>query len=134
MTRNPQVPNLMIGKGKKQKTQYQQENMPTEEAPSCVRGSDYFFYGDLLIWQAHEGGLSVAVDNYNSINGVIINDGHAKNMDFYWDVGFRVGFDALLNDTGWDLELSWLRFYTDADRHINTHDTTNQLFHSNAPS
>lgn len=110
------------------KTLEQPQEKPEEMPPPCTRGSNYFFYGDLLIWQAHEGNLSVAIDNYNSINGVVINDGHTKNLEFEWDVGFRVGFDAKLAETDWDLNLSWLRFYTDADKHLNTHDTTDQLY------
>ncbi len=109
---------------KQQKNQVQQVQAP----PTCTKGSNYFFYGDVLVWQAHENNLPVAIDNYNSINSNVINDGETKNLEFNWDVGFRVGFDAKLAETGWDLNLAWLRFYTDAHKHLNTHDTTHQLY------
>jgi hypothetical protein len=99
-----------------------------QECPPCIQGSNYFFYGELLVWQAHESGLPIAIDNYDSNNGVTLNNGQTKNIDFDWDLGFRVGFDAKLGNNGWDLDLCGLRFYTDADRHLNTHDTTHQLY------
>jgi len=66
-----------------------------------------------LIWQAHETGLPVA-----TILGSLTNFGDAttKNIHFDYDLGFRVGAGYNMAHDEWDLNLTWLRFYTDGQQ------------------
>ena len=87
----------------------------------CINTSLNYFTADLLIWQANQEGipLSVTSHNYNPDIGYIRTPRRAKNMTFGWDAGFRLGYDRKLGDNGWDLNATWLRFFTDAHRNPN---------------
>ena len=87
--------------------------------PQVKDGYDVFLYGDLLVWQAHENGLALGIVSHSNSTTNAIIDGKVKNLDFEWDVGFRLGVGYNLPHDGWDVNLTWLRFYTDG--HKNTH-------------
>lgn len=76
--------------------------------PQIRDGADLFVYGDLLVWNAHENGLQLAVKN----TGVATNiaDSEVKNIHGKWNPGFRVGIGYNTPHDGWDLRLTWLRF------------------------
>jgi hypothetical protein len=89
-------------------------------ARPLVEDFDFNLFGDLLIWQAHENGLPIAIKNkatnFTTISGYQnFQDASVKHLDFDYDVGFRLGinFDTMYD--GWDVSLTWLRFDADAD-------------------
>ena len=90
--------------------------------PQVKDGSDLFVTADLLVWQAHENGLPLAVVGHQSRSSPFIEDGKVANFDFDCDVGFRIGVGYNLPHDGWDLSFNWLRFYTDASRHVHAND------------
>ncbi len=90
--------------------------------PEVKNGVDLFVHGDWLIWQAHEDGLPVGIKN-KELTGTIAK-GKTKNIDFDWDFGFRVGIGYNTPHDGWDLDLTWLRFYTEG--HSSTHAHANE--------
>lgn len=83
-----------------------------------------FLTADLLVWQARENGLALGTLSHSTTENVVAN-GQVKNIDFEWDVGFRVGVGYNMPHDGWDLSLTWLRFYTDGHRssHANSDET-----------
>ncbi len=74
-------------------------------------------FGDLLIWQANANGYPLAV--YNP-DGHQFTDSKIANLDFDYDLGFRVGLDLDMPHDGWDVSLTWLRFYTDAKSKVSS--------------
>ncbi len=92
--------------------------------PQIKDGADLFVSGDLLVWQAHENGLPVAIVNKGSTPSSNLSKSRVRNFDFDWDVGFRVALGYNIPHDGWDLSLAWLRFYTDG--HSRTHAHRNQ--------
>ncbi|MES2122329.1 MAG: Lpg1974 family pore-forming outer membrane protein [Chlamydiota bacterium] len=92
--------------------------------PQIKDGADLFISGDLLVWQARENGLPVAIVNKGSTPSANLSKSHVKNFDFDWNVGFRVAAGYNVPHDGWDLSLTWLRFYTNG--HSRTHAHSNQ--------
>jgi len=90
--------------------------------PQVRDGANLFLFGDLIVWNAHENGLPVAVVN----KGSSLNLSHSRAVTVHsdWDAGFRVGVGYNLPHDGWDLSLSWLRFNTDGDKKIHAHSNT----------
>ena len=93
-------------------------------ARPIVEDFDFNFFGDLLLWQAHEGGLGIAVKNkatnFTSATGYNnLQNSHVKHLNFDYDLGFRIGVDADTTYDGWNMSLTWLRFNTNA--HVQTH-------------
>ena len=89
-------------------------------ARPLVEDFDVNLFGDLLIWQAHENGLPIAIKNtatnFTTLSGYQnFEDAHVKHLDFDYDVGFRIGIDFDTTYDGWDVSLTWLRFDADAD-------------------
>ncbi len=87
--------------------------------PQVRDGADLFLFGDLLVWNAHENGLPVAVVNKNA--NFNLSNSEVKNIHSEWDAGFRVGIGYNTPHDGWDLNLSWLRFHTDGHKRIHAH-------------
>lgn len=85
--------------------------------PQIKNGADLFLTGDLLYWQAHEDGLPVYIMN-EGIN-TDLSDAEAKEFDWDWNFGCRVGLGYNTCHDGWDLSATWLHFNTDADRKKN---------------
>ncbi len=85
--------------------------------PQVREGSDLFITGDVLLWQAHEDGLPLFIENKS--NGAAINlaQSQVKNFDWSWDWGFRVGAGYNMMHDGWDIYLNWLRVYGRAHEH-----------------
>ncbi len=80
-------------------------------------GWDLFIYGDLLIWQAHEANLPIAVKNKDM--NFNLDNASGKNLEFDWDLGFRVGLGYNLPHDGWDLNLTWLRLHSEAHHKLH---------------
>lgn len=89
--------------------------------PQVKDGADLFVFGNLLVWQAHENGLPVAIVNKSATPSSDLSNSNVKNYDFDWDVGFRVGVGYNVPHDGWDMSLTWLRFNTDGHRRIHAH-------------
>ncbi len=91
--------------------------------PQIHDGADLFITGDLLYWKAQENGLPLSIERTTLAPGTV--DGFPAtgfsekvvNLDHRWDFGCRVGIGYNMPHDGWDLSLTWLRFYTRASRH-----------------
>lgn len=79
--------------------------------PQIKDGADLFIFGDLLVWQPHENGMAVGTVNESSAPTSNLANADVRNIDFDWNVGFRVGVGYNLPHDGWDMSLSWLRFH-----------------------
>ncbi|MCI0381833.1 MAG: Lpg1974 family pore-forming outer membrane protein [Chlamydiae bacterium] len=73
-----------------------------------------FLTGDILLWEAHENNLAFAVEQTSDAGR------KARNLNFHWDWGFRLGIGANLPHDGWDVYLNWTRFYTNGSRKISS--------------
>ena len=94
-------------------------------ARPIVEDFDFNFFGDLLIWQAHENGLPIAnknkATNFSTFPGFAnLQDSSVKHLDFKYDVGFRLGIDVDTVYDGWDVSLTWLRLTADAQQRALT--------------
>ncbi len=90
--------------------------------PQVRDGVDLFIFGDLLVWNAHENGLPLAVVNDGASNN--LSHSEAKSIHSNWNAGFRVGIGYNLPHDGWDLSLAWARIYTHGHKHIHNHGDT----------
>ena len=93
--------------------------------PQVRNGMNLFFTGDVLLWQAHEDGLPLFIENKNNGLTENLNDAHTKNLDWAWDWGFRLGAGYNTPHDGWDLYLNWMRVYgrAKASEHVDIDDT-----------
>lgn len=88
--------------------------------PQVRDGADLFFTADLLIWQAHENGLSTAVKAQSPQPAAsALYRSSVKNMEFDWDPGFRLGLGWNTPHDGWDLGVNWTWFQTKAKQNVN---------------
>lgn len=87
--------------------------------PQVKDGVDLFLYGDLIVWNAHENGLPVAVFNEGSSSN--LSHSKVRTIHSHWNCGFRVGLGYNLPHDGWDLSLTWLRLYTHGSKHLSGH-------------
>jgi hypothetical protein len=87
--------------------------------PEVKQGANLFITGDLLVWQAHEDGLPLAILNDNfALN---LRDSNVIGLDWAWNAGCRVGVGYNTPHDGWDLSATWLHFNTHANRHKKAH-------------
>lgn len=77
--------------------------------PQVRGGADLFVYGDLLVWNAHQNGMPVGVRS-NSSTSLAKSD--IESVHGKWKPGFRAGIGYNTPHDGWDLSLTWLRYYT----------------------
>lgn len=84
--------------------------------PQVRDGVDLFLFGEMLVWNAHQNGMPVAVVN----RGSALNLAHSKTKTIHsdWDFGFRIGLGYNTPHDGWDLSLSWLRLNTSGSKTI----------------
>jgi Legionella pneumophila major outer membrane protein precursor len=87
--------------------------------PQVRDGVDLFLFGDLLCWNAHENGLAFAIVNRSSPTNLSHSTVRSVHSD--WNVGFRAGIGYNLPHDGWDVNFTWLRFYTHGNKHIPSH-------------
>jgi hypothetical protein len=92
-------------------------------ARPIVEDYDFNLFGDLLVWQAHENGLPIAVKNkatnFTSAAGYQnLQDSSVKHLDFDYNAGFRLGVDHDTAYDGWNVSLTWLRFDAKADAKV----------------
>lgn len=85
--------------------------------PQVKGGADLFVFGDLLYWNAHENGLSYAIENEGS--NLNLSDAEVKNIHGKWNWGFRVGVGYNLPHDGWDVSLTWLRFTDNGHKRVH---------------
>ncbi len=87
--------------------------------PQVRDGVDLFLYGEMLLWNAHQNGMPVAVVNRGSAS----NLAHSKTRTIHsdWNFGFRVGMGYNTPHDGWDLSLSWLRLNNRGSKTIRSH-------------
>ena len=87
--------------------------------PQVKDGADLFVFGDLLVWQPRENGMAVCIINEGTNPSTNLSDADVRNMDFEWNVGFRVGVGYNLPHDGWDMSLTWLRFHGHGHRRVH---------------
>ncbi len=95
--------------------------------PQVRDGVDMFLFGELLVWNAHENGLPVAVVNKGT-PGTLSNS-EVRGIHSQWTPGFRVGVGYNMPHDGWDLRLAWVRLFTHGRKNLNPH-STKQVFPS----
>ena len=92
--------------------------------PEVRDGADIFLTADVLLWQAHEGGLGYAIkshkNNFLTGNGnfaELLNHTDVENPHFDYDWGFRIGAGYNTAHDGWDLYAAWTRIHLHANGH-----------------
>lgn len=90
--------------------------------PHVRDGIDVFVTGDLLLWNAHENGLALAIKNDDPDDSTPASEAKVVNPDFDWSWGFRAGLGYNLPHDGWDLYLNWTYFYNRAHTTREAHD------------
>lgn len=110
------------------------------EAPSGIKMNTFL---DGFVWQVNENGIPIAIRTENSTvpTGVFpdgatafaptstLTDGKVKNIGHDWYPGFRVGMGYDWPRDHVDIVAMWLRFHTEANRHLHAGDA-HQLFPS----
>lgn len=81
--------------------------------PEVKNGANMFVTADLLVWQAHEDGLPIYIEQEDTLGR--LSDASVGQLDWDWNVGCRVGLGYNTPHDGWDLYAVWLHFNTDAD-------------------
>ncbi len=85
--------------------------------PQVKQGYDVFITADALLWQAHEDGLPLFIENKGQGFTSNLNNANAEGMHWNYDWGFRVGVGYNAEHDGWDLNLKWMRIYGNAHEH-----------------
>lgn len=83
--------------------------------PEVKDGADMFFTADLLIWQAHENGLSYVIKN----KGADLSDSSTKELHYQWEPGVRLGIGWNTPHDGWDVCANWTYFHSKAQSHTH---------------
>ncbi len=92
-----------------------------------VRGYNLFLVGEFLYWQPEENGLSYAIKTNDPLFTLPNDKLKFKNLDFDYDIGFRVGAGYNIPHDKWDLYFNWTHYNTHAEGHSRAHGT-NGLF------
>lgn len=83
---------------------------------------------DPLFLKAQENGLEFVTRSAQSFfnssgtifaQSIISEETRMKSPHFNWDWGFRLGLGLNMDHDSWDLNLSWMRFYTDTSRSVH---------------
>lgn len=69
----------------------------------------WFFTGEVLYWHAKEGGTEYAIALDSAVYPISAS---MKDVDFEWDLGFRVGVGRFIGKRNWDISLTYTQFYT----------------------
>lgn len=85
--------------------------------PQVRDGFDVFVTADVLLWQAHEDGLPLAIRSEPGTGFADLGDGDVAGLDWDWSWGFRLGIGYDLMHDGWDVYLKWMRIYGHAHGH-----------------
>jgi hypothetical protein len=106
-------------------TQLENQMNPPSDTP-CYGW--YFVAVEALAWKAYENGLPIAIETKDPFYAVnpflspnyasLLRHGKTKNLNFNWDPGFRVAVGRQWSND-WALSLTWLRFFTKAERHLH---------------
>jgi Legionella pneumophila major outer membrane protein precursor len=97
--------------------------MVNPPARPLVEDFDVNLFGDLLIWQAHQNNLPIAIKNkatnFTSTSGYQnFQEATVKHLHHNYDTGLRLGVDFDTMYDGWDVCLTWLSFDADADKSV----------------
>ncbi len=87
--------------------------------PEIKRGANLFLVGDLLVWQAHEDGLPLFIENSGSADN--LTHANVGGLDWNWNAGCRVALGFNTPHDGWDLVATWLHFNTTANQRKQAH-------------
>lgn len=79
--------------------------------PQVRDGSDLFITADVLLWQAHEDGLPLAIQSGPDSGFSNLGDADVNGLDWDWNWGFRLGVGYNMMHDSWDLYLKWMRIY-----------------------
>ena len=85
--------------------------------PEVRDGADLFLTADVLLWQAHEGGLGYVVESHQGNLTTPLNHSNIENPHFDYDWGFRIGAGYNLPHDGWDLYATWTRMHMHSHHH-----------------
>ncbi len=98
-----------------------------DAGPRVDNGADVLITADFIYWTTKADGLIYAITGRNT--GVQINasKGHAQQMEWTGDPGFKVGLGINLPHDGWDIfgQYTWL--------HTKTHNITTKSFNTPLP-
>lgn len=87
--------------------------------PQVRDGVDLFLFGEVLLWNAHQNGMPIAVVNESHHSHRNLAHSKVKNVHSDWTVGFRVGAGYNLPHDSWDLNFAWARLFTHGDTHTH---------------
>ncbi|HSW86733.1 MAG TPA: Lpg1974 family pore-forming outer membrane protein [Rhabdochlamydiaceae bacterium] len=77
------------------------------------RKAPFYVFADLLYWKVEEGGTEYADSfTFNPVQPAALTGAKSKEIDFDYDVGFRVGVGYNLPYDGWDACLDYTSFRT----------------------
>ncbi|MFY7842992.1 MAG: Lpg1974 family pore-forming outer membrane protein [Rhabdochlamydiaceae bacterium] len=80
--------------------------------PTVDDGLDVSISGSFLYWKVQEDGIAYALKNHNANqSAVAIIEGKMKNIQSDYHPGSRLGIGLNLPHDGWDLGLTWTRFF-----------------------
>ncbi|HKY99938.1 MAG TPA: Lpg1974 family pore-forming outer membrane protein [Rhabdochlamydiaceae bacterium] len=85
--------------------------------PETIDGWDFFITADVLLWQAHEGGLGFAIESKQNNIHTPLDHSHVENVHFDYDWGFRLGAGYNMAHDGWDLYANWTRINMHSHNH-----------------
>lgn len=94
---------------------------PSTGRPQVKEGSGVFITGDVLLWNAHENGLTFVAKSEDSSTL-----SHATEYDpnFQWDWGWRAGIGYDYGHDQWDNYLNWTHIRNTAKRTISSKEDT----------
>lgn len=92
---------------------------PTPKAPDAKVNQGPFVTGEFLYWIADEEGLEYVVSGVSNTGGssTAVSQGKAKEPEFDWEPGVRLGLGYTLPTRNWEAGIYWTRFETDARGH-----------------
>ncbi len=94
--------------------------------PQIRDGADLFVLGELLVWNAHQNGMPIAVVTKGSPDNLA--NSNVRSIHSHWNAGFRLGLGYNLPHDGWDVSLLWARLHTHGSKRI--HSKTNRFIHA----
>lgn len=107
---------------KKVRTQTASENYGAKTASNAPQTNGYGFFAtaDFLWWKLYEFQDDVVYENKNSSSSTFFK-GDVEHMSFKWEPGFRVGVGYVFDYDGWDINLTFTDYRTNARKSERAH-------------
>ncbi len=104
------------------RTVHENRGAKTASASPQISGEEWFFTGDLLWWQANEGGMDYA-QIFNSFPATAsFAPVENRVLTFKWDYGFRAGIGKTFQHDKWDLYTNFTWFQTENSQATSLHE------------